>query len=655
MIVTERTLPGGSPDEKQLYLLRIAADGTPDPAPIPLEQGADAYFDLAATALPDGGYALSWREFNRDDTDGDSYVTVAFDADGTERNRTAEDSVATRSTLQLGVTPDGGIRHVWTEQTFGDDDQTLTIYIDDLQSDAMRPGTLPAPVFITAAELGTPRALTLSDGAVVVTFQTVARATGPNDGDTFSLHELIVDTDGSLRAPARVVAEGVRPNAFATTALTDGGYVQVWRDQTDAPNIYTAQIIDAQGHGQTPLPVLLGNPDGSRAQVDAPFLQRADVLPSGNLMLIWDRYIDLAPPGMDFDGLIWAIEAQEFTPDLTALGEPEVLIEDAKGRFIQVTFGPDDEMLLFHGDGSNIQTARFDVAQFDTYDDSAQNITARDGTGAHLQGGDDVFIGTVQDDAATGGAGQDTMQGGGGADRFHGGTGDDFLLGEAGDDMLRGGSGDDRVLGGAGGDTLRGDDGRDILNGGADDDFIFGGDSSADLSDTIFAGDGDDRVDAGYGNDIAYGGAGRDTMLGSWGSDQLIGQDGDDALSGQALSDLIFGGAGDDFIDGGFGFDRLNGGDGADRFFHMVIADHGSDWVQDYSAAQGDVLVAGRALTPDMFQVNFAETRGAGADGVAEAFVIFRPTEQIVWALVDGAEQDTIDLRIAGQTFDLLI
>jgi Ca2+-binding RTX toxin-like protein len=98
----------------------------------------------------------------------------------------------------------------------------------------------------------------------------------------------------------------------------------------------------------------------------------------------------------------------------------------------------------------------------------------------------------------------------------------------------------------------------------------------------------------------------------------------------------------------------VNGGTGADRFYHLGIADHGSDWVQDYSSAEGDRLVFGGAGVRSQFQVNFAQTQGAGAAGVDEAFVIYRPTGQILWALVDGEAQGAIVLDIGGQVFDLL-
>ncbi|MEY8842214.1 calcium-binding protein, partial [Cribrihabitans sp. XS_ASV171] len=193
---------------------------------------------------------------------------------------------------------------------------------------------------------------------------------------------------------------------------------------------------------------------------------------------------------------------------------------------------------------------------------------------------------------------------------------DDAITGDAGANLLRGMEGDDRILGLDGDDVIEGGAGADTLNGGGGDDRITGGPEAAgaDLRDVIFAGAGNDQVD---------------------------------------------GGAGNDFVNGGFGHDRINGGDGADRFFHLGVYDHGSDWVQDYDAAEGDVLVFGGAARRDQFQVNLAHTATAdgersGMDNVQEAFVIHRPTGQILWALVDGAAQEEIALRIGGDLFDLL-
>ena len=255
--------------------------------------------------------------------------------------------------------------------------------------------------------------------------------------------------------------------------------------------------------------------------------------------------------------------------------------------------------------------------------------------------------------------GNDDLSGGGGTDTINGMDGNDILRGFAGDDHLTGGEGNDRLLGAEGNDTLFGGDGADILNGGEGDDFIFGGATSADLRDVIFAGSGNDSIDGGYGNDEIFGQSGNDTIAGGFGSDTLQGQEGNDILTGSALSDLVLGNDGDDFVNGGFGHDRINGGAGADRFFHLGILDHGSDWVQDYNAVEGDLLLFGQVgATINQFQVNYSHTANAegersGDDAVEEAFVIYRPTGQIMWALVDGAGQNSINIRLGSETFDL--
>ncbi|RSK37796.1 calcium-binding protein [Rhodovulum iodosum] len=153
---------------------------------------------------------------------------------------------------------------------------------------------------------------------------------------------------------------------------------------------------------------------------------------------------------------------------------------------------------------------------------------------------------------------------------------------------------------------------------------------------------------------------GRDTIAGGAGADELRGQDDDDVITGSGLSDLVFGGDGDDFVNGGFGFDRVNGGTGADSFYHLGIADHGSDWVQDYAAAEGDVLLfGGDGASAGDFNLQFTHSAGTGGDrsgddDIEEAFVVYRPAGVVLWALVDGGDEDEINISIGGEVFDLL-
>jgi serralysin len=126
-------------------------------------------------------------------------------------------------------------------------------------------------------------------------------------------------------------------------------------------------------------------------------------------------------------------------------------------------------------------------------------------------------------------------------------------------------------------------------------------------------------------------------------------------VTGSSRSDIILGGSGDDFLNGGFGFDHLTGGSGADRFYHEGVADHGSDWITDYYAAEGDVLCMGKpSASAADFIVQFAETVGAGQSGVKEAFVTYIPTRQILWAIEDGELADQILIQLSGATFDLI-
>ncbi len=269
--------------------------------------------------------------------------------------------------------------------------------------------------------------------------------------------------------------------------------------------------------------------------------------------------------------------------------------------------------------------------------------------------GNDTLLGNDGDDWLSGAGGLDSLDGGLGNDTLIGGADRDTLLGGDGADLIDGAGGGNWIDGGAGNDTLTGGEGSDTIVGGLDDDILTGGFTEADLRDMLYGGDGNDSLLGGYGNDELRGDAGNDTLEGGFGADTVIGGTGNDVITAAAWGDLLFGGDGDDFLNGGFGYDRLNGGAGADQFFHLGVAGHGSDWLQDYQFSEGDVLVFGNTTaTLSQFQVNFSETENAGQAGVAEAFVIYRPTGQIIWALVDGAAQDHIFLRINGAEYDLL-
>ncbi len=161
--------------------------------------------------------------------------------------------------------------------------------------------------------------------------------------------------------------------------------------------------------------------------------------------------------------------------------------------------------------------------------------------GAELYGqaGNDLFLGSKQDDTLFGGAGNDALIG-----VFFGGTGNDLLYGDDGDDTLYGAAGNDTLYGGAGNDILLGDG---TLLGAAGNDALFGGDGN----DTLDGGAGNDLIEGNNGDDTIIGGEGNDALSGGAGDDvYLFGRPGGEDLGIDTLTDGI--GANDDAFDGVF-------------------------------------------------------------------------------------------------------
>lgn len=146
--------------------------------------------------------------------------------------------------------------------------------------------------------------------------------------------------------------------------------------------------------------------------------------------------------------------------------------------------------------------------------------------------GDDVLLGSCEDDLLFGRAGDDLLIGAAGDDHLVGGAGADTLFGRAGDDKLGGGPGRDTLWGGVGQDVLAGDGGADVLRGGAGDDSLLGGDGR----DTLKGGTGDDTLEGGNGRDLLTGGAGADVFKFT-----AVGQSGPAAARRDVITDFTKG------------------------------------------------------------------------------------------------------------------
>ena len=304
------------------------------------------------------------------------------------------------------------------------------------------------------------------------------------------------------------------------------------------------------------------------------------------------------------------------------------------------------------------------------------NDTLRGGQEAdslYGENGNDRIEGGDGDDFLNGAAGADTLYGGVGNDTLHGGGHDNSLDGGAGDDRLNGAWGNDTLVGGAGNDTLRGNSGNDritdtsgsnVLNGGTGADTITAGDgddliisgpdgsTSGDLADSISGGGGHDRIHSGYGNDTLRAGLGNDTLRAGQGDDFLYGEGGNDLLSGGLGDDWINGGGGNDTLAGDGGNDYLLGGAGYDFFRHDGTLASGSDVIADFDGAQDTLFFTNRSARESSFTLRWRNT--GGDDGLLDAQIIYEPTGEVIWTLLDAEGEDHIWLSVGNAQYDLL-
>ncbi len=105
-------------------------------------------------------------------------------------------------------------------------------------------------------------------------------------------------------------------------------------------------------------------------------------------------------------------------------------------------------------------------------------VTVDIGAGQLPTDGNDVILGTEEDDRINAGAGDDIVCGLGGDDSIFGGTGNDSIVGGKGRDILTGSLGDDFLRGGRGRDLLVAGPGADTLLGGGGKDWCTGRDDN---------------------------------------------------------------------------------------------------------------------------------------------------------------------------------
>ncbi|MEQ9696014.1 calcium-binding protein [Shimia sp. SDUM112013] len=612
----------------------LNADGTPatDATIVnDINIGSHSLPDVAA--LTDGGYVVSWLSLTRDQVEGDDQTVFVYDAH-------------VRSYTAAGA-PEGASVLASPNQTTYDPAVYNSILASNVQGTQIH---------------------SLSEGGAVLVYS--LRGGNGLDAEDGTWARFVANDGQTLGTPVRIAPSSLFTLELAELASGDivllafRGQLSGYDVRISGPNLTSApsSIAGATApveFNHDPQPDQNGGGYGSAMRVAA--------LSDGGFAVAYAYNEQLGTEGdesirVDRFGADGSFDSSVNIPtaDDTVIQPgtiPYRLLGLDGGRLLvawthAVTYGDTDIMgVIVNADGSlesapaviiPNQTGAQALGDLSLLDNGDVFMTLTDGSGVLVDGVADNLHGVfleLPDGPAPVGVTRD------------GTSGADVLVGTAANDRLRGFDGND---------TIRGLDGPDTLIGDAGDDHLIGGASADDQRDVVYGGAGNDSIEGGHGNDELRGDAGNDTIEGGFGADTVIGGGGNDVLTGSSYGDMIFGGDGDDFVNGGWGHDLVNGGAGADRFFHIGVVDHGSDWIQDYNAADGDVLHFGIAsATRDQFQVNTTHTSNAagersGDDNTEEAFVIYRPTGQIMWALVDGAGQDSINLRIGSDIFDLM-
>jgi len=227
--------------------------------------------------------------------------------------------------------------------------------------------------------------------------------------------------------------------------------------------------------------------------------------------------------------------------------------------------------------------------------------------------GNDVLVGSRNDDVIIGDEGNDRLNGNAGSDSLYGGQGNDRLYGNDGDDIIEGGDGRDMLMGHNGNDILRGGGGDDNLRGRSGDDLLVGGEGNDNLrggfgNDTMVGGLGDDRYVVTIGDDtlIELVNEGNDTVFsrGSYILDDnienlILSGGGRQSGTGNGLNNEIYGNAGDSELRGGQGNDQLTGNRGNDTY--LFERGDGQDSIDNYDVVEEsiDILSFGDTISKE--------------------------------------------------------
>lgn len=388
---------------------RFDADGTPLGPEFVVFRGFDqTSFAPSIAALSDGGFVIAYNGLWRDGSNY-SYHARVFEGDGTPRtndflvNQTTE---SFQSFGEVAALDSGGFAVTWRSRSVDGSFYAVMLRLYDADGRAQT-NEIQVNQFWQGSQTY-PDIATLANGNLVLAWQSDGQ-----DGSGEAVVARVFSPDGNPLGNEFQVNTKTEADQFSASvaALSDGGYVIVWRHETGVGTFsLNAQRFAADG---TKLGGEVELVNGDTALNTGHTLgETAD----GALVLSW----------LDFDN-------STFSGTLMT----------------RIVLAPE-----LGSDGNDV----LDGTRFgDSLDGLAGNDKIRG------RGGNDTLAGGVGDDKLTGQAGNDTLLGEAGQDRLFGGDRNDKLLGGAGHDHLNGGRGRDTLNGQSGNDVLKGGAGRDTF------------------------------------------------------------------------------------------------------------------------------------------------------------------------------------------------
>jgi Ca2+-binding RTX toxin-like protein len=443
----------------------------------------------ACTRLSDGRFVVTWSDGSGtgSDTSGFAIRAQIFNANGT---RSGPEFVVNATVTadqflpQVTALPTGGFVMTWSDLSLGTgDNSSYAIRAQAFNADGSRRGIEVVINTTTANSQDTSQIITLSDGRVVIVWNDASQSGGDTSG--YAVRGQILNADGSRSGSEFLINTTTANNQSspALAALPGGKFVVVWADSSATGGDISGSAIRAQ----------VFNADGSKS--GAEFLVNTTTsfnqsepsvaaLSNGDFVVTWTD-----ASGLGADNSQTAVRSQIFgfttTMEGTLLSEKMTgtgwrdQVLGLEGNDTLLGLGGDDT--LDGGTGNDIMTGGSGRDTY--YVDSAGDRTIETGIstneidtviaslswtlGAYVENlemaGTDMLTGTGNSLAnrMTGNSGGNGLWGKGGNDTLDGGGGDDNIFGGGGRDLIIGGNDNDTLAGGKGNDTLTGGTGAD--------------------------------------------------------------------------------------------------------------------------------------------------------------------------------------------------